>query len=101
MYHIYHINIYIYHTHIYIYHTYTSYIAKDYVGMVATMRRELIPEEYREDPMEVAPTRRKVNHLEENVDKLAKKPAVQMSDLLLKAIQVIEELESGARSWRT
>lgn len=48
--------------------------------------------------MEVAPTRRKVrhagaaqavcevNHLEENVESLAKKPAVQMSDLLLKAI---------------
>ncbi|CAK9059292.1 unnamed protein product [Durusdinium trenchii] len=41
---------------------------------------------FREDPQEVAPTRSKVNKMEENVQSLAKKPDVQMSDLLLKVL---------------
>ncbi|CAK9088555.1 unnamed protein product [Durusdinium trenchii] len=49
-------------------------------------RRHLIAEEFREDPQEVAPTRSKVNKMEENVQSLAKKPDVQMSDLLLKVL---------------
>eukprot|EP00913_Durusdinium_trenchii_P018253 g17150.t1 len=48
--------------------------------------RHLIAEEFREDPQEVAPTRSKVNKMEENVQSLAKKPDVQMSDLLLKVL---------------
>mmetsp|Transcript_80653 Transcript_80653/g.98807 ORF Transcript_80653/g.98807 Transcript_80653/m.98807 type:complete len:139 (-) Transcript_80653:33-449(-) len=50
-------------------------------------KKELIPEEFREDPQEVAPTRRKVNKLEDNVQSLAKKPDVKMSDLLLKVLE--------------
>eukprot|EP00435_Cladocopium_sp_Y103_P058742 s985_g20.t1 len=49
-------------------------------------RKDLIPEEFREDPQEVAPTRRKVNKLEDNVQSLSKKPDIQMSDLLLKVL---------------
>ncbi|CAK9059186.1 unnamed protein product [Durusdinium trenchii] len=49
-------------------------------------KRHLIAEEFREDPQEVAPTRSKVNKMEENVQSLAKKPDVQMSDLLLKVL---------------
>lgn len=49
-------------------------------------KKDLIPEEFREDPQEVAPTRRKVNKLEDNVQSLSKKPDIQMSDLLLKVL---------------
>ncbi|CAE7661330.1 CSP4 [Symbiodinium sp. CCMP2592] len=50
-------------------------------------KTSLIPEELWEDGQEVAPTRKKVSKLGENIEALSKKPDAQLSDLLTKALQ--------------
>ncbi|CAE7923082.1 sec14 [Symbiodinium sp. KB8] len=47
-------------------------------------KTSLIPEELWEDGQEVAPTRKKVSKLGENIEALSKKPDAQLSDLLTK-----------------
>mmetsp|Transcript_91269 Transcript_91269/g.142489 ORF Transcript_91269/g.142489 Transcript_91269/m.142489 type:complete len:115 (+) Transcript_91269:39-383(+) len=47
-------------------------------------RKSLIPWEEWEDPDAVAPTRRKVNRVEENVEKLAKKTSTSLMEKALK-----------------
>merc|ERR1712217_314783 len=55
--------------------------------MPKKQRRELIPEEVRQQSEAIAPTRRRISRVEENVAKLAKKPHPLATNVMEKALK--------------